>query len=122
MTDKELKSLESLVQQYRVEGWEITISSWPIQKRIEYSYVIKSPRLQTSVTITSVFDESELLKIESESVARQNHHAIIGATLQIVAQDIYKELGLIYRKKLMGNIIEIPEELTINNIVIPLKQ
>lgn len=120
MTKEEANSQEILdiVEKYCQLSWAIVQGSWQDGDGTNnYFYTFQSSRMVEALRFDKVFDEHEMLTLEGEKVARQNHTTQIDIALAFTKADIIRQLGILYRKD-----VEIPIELTVGNIVIDLKK
>lgn len=119
MTQAEITPLQPLIDQFTAKGWFINrVGVGPDS----YSLRVKSPRMTYPMPIYAAFTEEDLFIGEAEHVAIQNHMGPIAEALKKVGEKVITDIGALYLLQNRGKEgVVIPDEITINDLKIPLK-
>lgn len=102
--------LSEIIKKYEPLGWKFEEDTW-----LDPYWTFKSPRLKErrgfsiDIELEDEVEESEMLKMEREAFVFQEYGDKVADALEFVANDIYRQLGILDEKK-----INIPEEIDIS--------
>lgn len=124
-----------LISHYTSLGWSFKQVSWPRIRGhdldkiasdaeshgVEVAWSYASPAMSgTAQLLPDGFNESDLLRDESEFRVRRDHAAAIYAAIREATDRVVRELGVLYRLRDRGKVVPIPESITIKDVVVRL--
>lgn len=103
-------------------GWTFSQTSTSLASGdILVHWVYKSPRLNQNAMVPDHFTEDDLLRVESEAYAKQQHSGAIAIAFGRASHDLIKQLAVLYRMISAGKAdVTIPDEVTLKELTVVL--